>query len=29
MLHDNEEIFRYLHTFEEKGAGRQMSLWEL
>ena len=29
MLHDNGEIFRYLHTFEEKGAGRQMSLWEL
>lgn len=29
ILHDNGEIFRYLHTFEEKGAGRQMSLWEL
>lgn len=29
MLHDNGEIFRYLHTFEEKGVGRQMSLWEL
>lgn len=28
MIHDNGEIFRYLHTFEEKGAGRQMSLWE-
>ena len=29
MLHDNGEIFRYLHTFEEKEVGRQMSLWEL
>lgn len=29
MLHDNEEIFRYLQTFEEKGAGRQLSLWDL
>lgn len=29
MLHDNEEIFRYLLTFEEKGAGRQLSLWDL
>lgn len=29
MLHDNGEIFRYLQTFEEKGAGRQMSLWDL
>lgn len=28
MLHDNEEIFRYLRTFEEKGEGRQMSLWD-
>lgn len=29
IVHDNEEIFQYLHTFEEKDAGRQMSLWEL
>jgi len=29
MLHDNGEIFRYLHTFEEKGAGRQLSFWDL
>lgn len=28
IVHDNEEIFRYLHTFEEKGEGRQMSLWD-
>ncbi|MCX4323037.1 MAG: radical SAM protein [Lachnospiraceae bacterium] len=28
MLHDNEKIFRYLHTFEEKGEGRQLSLWD-
>ncbi len=29
ILHDNGEIFRYLHTFEEKGAGRQLSFWDL
>lgn len=29
IVHDNEEIFRYLRTFEEKDAVRQMSLWEL
>lgn len=29
MLHDNGEIFRYLRTFEEKGAGRQLSLWDI
>lgn len=29
IVHDNEEIFRYLHTFEEKGEGRQMSFWDL
>lgn len=29
IVHDNEEIFRYLHTFEEKDAGRQMSVWDL
>ncbi len=29
MVHDNEEIFQYLQTFEEKGAGRQLSLWDL
>lgn len=28
MLHDNEKIFRYLYTFEEKGEGRQLSLWD-
>lgn len=28
MVHDNDAIFRYLHTFEEKGDGRQMSLWD-
>lgn len=28
MVHDNEEIFRYLHAFEEKGNGRQLSLWD-
>ncbi|MDE6602046.1 MAG: radical SAM protein [Lachnospiraceae bacterium] len=29
IVHDNEQIFRYLQTFEEKGAGWQMSLWDL
>ena len=29
MLHDNGEIFRYLRTFKEKGAGRQLSLWDI
>lgn len=28
MIHDNDDIFRYLRTFEEKGEGRQMSLWD-
>lgn len=29
IVHNNEEIFRYLQFFEEKGVGRQMSLWDL
>lgn len=29
MIHNNDEIFCYLQTFEEKGACRQMSLWDL
>lgn len=29
IVHDNEKIFQYLHTFEEKDAGRQMSVWDL
>ena len=29
MVHNNDEIFRYLHTFEEKNAARQLSLWDL
>ncbi len=29
IVHDNGQIFRYLQTFEEKDAARQMSLWEL
>lgn len=28
MLHDNEQIFRYLNTFEEKRTGNQLSLWD-
>lgn len=27
IVHSNEQIFRYLHTFEEKGAAEQLSLW--
>lgn len=29
IVHDNDEVFRYLKEFEEKDAGRQMSLWDL
>lgn len=29
ILHDNEKIFQYLHTFEEKDTARQLSLWDL
>lgn len=25
---DNEQIFRYLHAFEEKNSARQLSLWD-
>lgn len=28
MLHDNGQIFEYLHTFEEKNAGVQLSLFD-
>ena len=27
MVHDNERIFQYLHTFEEKAVAGQLSLW--
>ncbi|MBD5492978.1 MAG: radical SAM protein [Lachnospiraceae bacterium] len=29
IVHDNEQIFKYLHTFEEKDENRQLSLWDL
>ena len=29
IIHHNEQIFRYLHTFEEKNPARQLSLWDL
>ncbi len=29
IMHDNDRIFGYLHTFEEKNSCRQMSLWDL
>lgn len=28
IVHDNGQIFQYMHTFEDKRAGEQMSLWE-
>lgn len=29
IIHNNEQIFQYLHTFEEKDSGTQLSLWNL
>lgn len=29
IVHDNEQIFEYLHTFEEKEFVRQLSFWDL
>lgn len=29
IVHDNEQIFQYLQTFEEKEANRQLSLWDI
>lgn len=29
IVHNNEQIFQYLHTFEEKDAARQLSLWDI
>lgn len=29
IMHDNDEIFRYLSEFEDKQAAEQMSLWDL
>jgi len=28
ILHDNEQIFNYLHFFEEKDDSRQLSIWD-
>lgn len=28
IVHNNEQIFQYLQTFEEKEANRQLSLWD-
>ena len=28
IVHDNDQIFRYLSAFEEKDDGRQLSLWD-
>lgn len=29
IVHDNEQIFNYLHFFEEKNDNRQLSIWDL
>ncbi|MBQ4260494.1 MAG: radical SAM protein [Ruminococcus sp.] len=29
ILHNNDEIFDYLHRFEEKNAPQQLTLWEM
>lgn len=29
IVHNNEQIFQYLHAFEEKNAARQLSLWSI
>lgn len=29
IVHDNEQIFKYLHTYEEKDLTVQLSLWDL
>lgn len=29
IAHNNEQIFNYLRTFEEKGIGKQLNLWDL
>lgn len=29
MMHNNDEIFKYLHHFEEKAPFEQLSLWQL
>lgn len=28
IVHNNEQIFEYLHTFEEKQVARQLTLWD-
>jgi len=29
IIHNNEQIFTYLHTFEEKQTAQQLSLWDI
>jgi len=29
IVHSNEKIFEYLHRFEEKSSGTQLSLWDI
>ena len=29
IVHSNEQIFQYLHTFEEKETAKQLSLWDM
>lgn len=28
IMHDNDQIFQYLHEFEEKGQAEQLSIWD-
>lgn len=29
IMHDNDEIFRYMYTFEDKEEAKQLTLWDL
>ncbi len=29
IVHNNEQIFEYLHKFEDKAENAQLSLWDL
>ena len=29
IVHDNQQIFKYLYFFEEKNDNRQLSIWDL
>lgn len=29
MLHNNDQIFQYLQTYEEKETAKQLSIWDM